>query len=204
MSLAAALDRVAELQALLHPQPAAPVATASSAQATTFSSALAGAGGSANPLASASAMPATGGTAAGRAALAAAEGEVGVAEQPPGSNDSPRIAGYRAAVAGSPGPGPWCAYFASWAARQAGAPLGDYGQGFGRVDDVWAWAQKTGRTTTAPQPGDLVVWDEHVGIVESVKPDGSITTVEGNSSDAVSRRSYGPDHGGAVGFVRIG
>ena len=38
--------------------------------------------------------------------------------------------------------GPWCAYFVSWAARQAGVPLGDSGQGFGRVDDVMAWAQQ--------------------------------------------------------------
>ena len=70
--------------------------------------------------------------------------EVGVAEQPPGSNDSPRIAQYRQATAGS-GVGPWCAYFTSWAAREAGVPLGDNGQGFGRVDDVYAWAQKAGK-----------------------------------------------------------
>jgi hypothetical protein len=69
---------------------------------------------------------------------------------------------------------------------------------------VWAWADRAGRTTQQPQPGDLVVWDEHIGIVESVTPGGGITTVEGNSSDAVNRRTYGPDHGGAVGFVRIG
>jgi hypothetical protein len=201
VSIAAALDRVAELQAMLHPG-ATPAPTATAAQATTFSTALAGAG--ASPLATASALPATGGTGAGRAALAAAQAEVGQAEQPPGSNDSPRIAQYRTATAGNPGPGPWCAYFVSWAARQAGTPLGDFGQGFGRVDDVWAWAEKAGRTTQQPQPGDLVAWDEHIGIVESVQPDGSIATVEGNSSDKVSRRTYGPDHGGAVGFVRIG
>jgi hypothetical protein len=203
MSLAAALDRVALLQQMLQP---APVVTATAAQPTTFTSALtsatAGTGATMGPVALAS--TATGGTPAGQAALAAAEAEVGVSEQPPGSNDSPRIAQYRQATAGAPGAGPWCSYFVSWAARQAGAPLGDMGQGFGRVDDVWSWAQKSGRTTTTPQPGDLVVWDEHIGIVESVKPDGSITTVEGNSSDAVSKRSYGPDHGGAVGFVRIG
>src|SRR3954468_15364175 len=171
MSLAAALDRVALLQSFLSPTP--PVVTATAAQQTTFSSALtasaAGAGTTTGPTALAGA--ATGGTPAGQAALAAAEAEVGVSEQPPGSNDSPRIAQYRQATAGSPGAGPWCAYFASWAARQAGAPLGDYGQGFGRVDDVWSWAQSAGRTTKDPQPGDLVVWDEHIGIVESVKPD---------------------------------
>ena len=44
----------------------------------------------------------------------------------------------------------------------------------------------------------------HVGIVESVDPDGSIHTIEGNSSNAVPRRSYGPDGGGATGYVRLG
>ena len=71
-----------------------------------------------------------------------ARNEIGVTEQPPGSNDSPRISQFRQATAGAPGPGPWCAYFVSWAAREAGVPIGDAGQGFGRVDDVWAWGQK--------------------------------------------------------------
>jgi hypothetical protein len=48
------------------------------------------------------------------------------------------------------------------------------------------------------------VWDEHIGIVDSVGADGWIRTVEGNSSDSVAQRSYGPDGGGAIGFVRIG
>ena len=126
----------------------------------------------------------------------AVRGEVGVAEQPPGSNDSPRIAQFRQATAGS-GVGPWCAYFTSWAAREAGAPLGDTGQGFGRVDDVYAWAQKAGKAIpngpgVTPQPGDLIVWDEHIGVVESVGSDGTINTIEGNSSDQVSRRTYAP------------
>jgi hypothetical protein len=55
-----------------------------------------------------------------------------------------------------------------------------------------------------PQPGDLIVWDEHIGIVESVGADGSINTVEGNSSDRVSRRTYGSDGGSAIGYVRLG
>src|SRR4051812_29802755 len=39
--------------------------------------------------------------------VAMAQAEVGQAEQPPGSNNSPRIAQYRSATAGAPGPGPW-------------------------------------------------------------------------------------------------
>ena len=45
---------------------------------------------------------------------------------------------------------------------------------------------------------------EHIGIVQSVDPDGSIHTIEGNSSDKVSQRTYGADGGGATGYVRLG
>src|SRR3954452_21511863 len=201
MSLAAALDRVAMLQQMLSP---APVVTATAAQPTTFNSALTSA--TATPAATgpvALASTATGGTPAGQAALAAAEAEVGVAEQPPGSNDSPRIAQYRQATAGSPGPGPWCAYFASWACRQAGTPIGENGTGGGSVDGLYAWAQRVGRaegSSYTPKPGDLIVWDEHIGVVESVLPDGSVKTIEGNSSDQVSRRTH--PKGDALGFIR--
>jgi CHAP domain len=208
VSLETALARISMLQTGLQPPPVqtAPPAT------TAFAGALQQAGVPATSTLSALPAPAPtttagGGTPAGQAVLNAVRNEVGVAEQPPGSNDSPRIAQYRQATAGS-GVGPWCAYFTSWAAREAGVPLGDSGQGFGRVDDVYAWAQKTGKAipagTGTPQPGDLIVWDEHIGVVESVGADGSISTIEGNSSDKVSRRTYGSDGGGAIGYVRLG
>ncbi len=215
MSVESAVARVTELHRALLPEP--PVAraaaattaaapTASTATASTFSTLLGAAGGGAVAPAALGLAPAGGG--AGARVLAAVQAEVGVAEQPPGSNDAPRIAEYRAATAGAPGPGPWCAYFTSWAARQAGVPLGDAGQGFGSVDAVSAWAQSAGKAIPAggapPQPGDLIVWDEHIGVVESVGADGRITTVEGNSSDQVARRTYGADGGGAIGFVRLG
>jgi hypothetical protein len=151
-------------------------------------------------------MPSAMGGSPAQQMLAAASAEVGQAEQPPGSNDSPRIAEYRTATSGS-GVGPWCAYFTSWAAKQAGIPLGEAGQGFGLVDAVYAWGERTGRAipagTAPPQPGDLIVWDEHIGIVESVQADGTIQTIEGNSSDQVARRTYGSDGGGAIGYVRV-
>jgi hypothetical protein len=104
--------------------------------------------------------------------------------------------------------GPWCAYFVSWAARQGGVPLGESGQGFGSVPALSAWAQRTGRFTPAagatPSPGDLIVWGgEHVGIVESLDPDGSIHTIEGNSANAVTRRSHDASGDGATGYVRM-
>jgi CHAP domain len=135
-------------------------------------------------------------------------GELGQVESPPGSNNSPRIAMYRAATAGAPGPGPWCAYFVSWAAKEAGMPLFDRGQGHGSVDHLYEWAKRTGRAmpvgSGTPRPGDLIVWDEHIGVVEKVLPDGTIQTIEGNSSDRVARRLHGPREGDLVGFVRMG
>ncbi len=197
------MARVAELHSVLAPPP--PAATPSTAS---FSGTLNGALGASQMINQTVPVPvAGGGTPAGQAIVNLVRQEVGVAEQPPGSNDAPRISQYRQATAGS-GVGPWCAYFTSWAARQAGVPLGDSGQGFGRVDDVYAWAQRTGKAIPAgsgpPQPGDLIVWDEHIGVVESVGTDGSIKTIEGNSSDAVSQRTYGSDGGGAIGYVRLG
>ncbi|HYV15129.1 MAG TPA: CHAP domain-containing protein [Conexibacter sp.] len=206
MSLALALARIDQIdQAFAPPAPPTPAAAAASPAATTasvgsFASALQGAlpTNVLPSLAMGSRPPAP-------AIVAAAEGEVGQAEQPPGSNDSPRIAMYRQATVGS-GVGPWCAYFASWAARQAGMPLGDQGQGFGSVDALYAWAQRTGRAQSngpgvVPRPGDLIVFHEHVGIVEGVLPDGRIQTIEGNSSDRVSRNVHGTSD--AVGYVRM-
>src|SRR3954470_7215326 len=127
MSVENVLARIAELhQGLVPPSTAAPgaagAATAASPAAfasllqgqATSATGLAGAAGAATPLGFSGAP----GAGAGQRALAVAQSEVGQAEQPPGSNDSPRIADYRAATAGS-GIGPWCAYFVSWAASQA-------------------------------------------------------------------------------------
>jgi hypothetical protein len=123
--------------------------------------------------------------------VALAQGEVGQAEQPPGSNNSARIATYRTATAGSM-VAPWCAYFTSWLARESGAPVGPNGRGEGAVSALYSWAQKEGKaipanSSTPPQAGDLIVWNHHIGIIEQVLPDGRIQTIEGNSSDRVSR-----------------
>jgi hypothetical protein len=205
VSLESVLTRIQALDGAFAPPQSAP-ATSSSTSGASFASALQGAMGTTATAASAP-VTAPAGNSVGARMVAAAQAEVGQAEQPPGSNNSPRIAQYRAATAGAPGPGPWCAYFVSWAARQAGAPLGDQGQGFGSVDALYAWAQRSGRAYTpgagrTPQPGDLMVFHEHIGMVESVDANGQIHTIEGNSSDQVARRVHAPSD--AVGFVRVG
>ena len=213
MSVENVLARIAELhQGLVPPSTAAQGAAngaqfASMLQGQTSSAGVASAAGAATPLGFSGAVGATGTAVAtpGQRALALAQGEVGQTEQPPGSNDSPRIADYRASTAGA-GIGPWCAYFVSWVAQQAGTPLGDSGQGFGSVDQLYAWAQHNGRAVpngpgVVPRPGDLIVFDEHIGIVEQVLPGGRIQTLEGNSSDRVSRNVH--DFSDALGYVRM-
>jgi hypothetical protein len=210
VSIEMVVARIAQIQTALAPPtaPSAPTqATAAGGANSSFAGMLTnamgpGAVGAASPTA-----PIAGASGTGAAIVAAAAGEVGQAESPPGSNDSPRIAQYRAATAGAPGPGPWCAYFVSWAAKQAGVPLGDHGQGFGSVDALYSWAQHAGKAQSVgsgyvPKPGDLIVFNQHIGIVENVLPGGQIQTIEGNSSDRVSRRTH--SRSDAIGFVSTG
>jgi hypothetical protein len=216
MSVENVLARIAELhQGLVPPSTAAQsagrVGAGSSQFATMLQGQTASSAGVAAPAGAATPVGFSGatGATAGRRALALAQGEVGQAEQPPGSNDSPRIADYRSSTSGA-GIGPWCAYFVSWAAQGAGTPIGEAGQGFGSVSAVADWAQRTGRwnpaaSGTPPQSGDLIVWGgTHIGIVESVDPDGKIHTIEGNSSNAVTRRTHDAGGDGATGYVRLG
>ena len=146
-------------------------------------------------------------TGLGARIVAVAESQIGQSEQPPGSNESPAIAEYRSASAGAAPGEPWCAYFASWAARQAGEPIGVNGQGLGSVSEIWSWAQSSGRAVVngpgvVPKPGDLIVFGgEHVGIVRGVLPSGQIETIEGNFENKVAANVRSP--GEATGYVSM-
>jgi hypothetical protein len=198
MGYVAALSRISQITSLLQGVEAAPpAAVPGGAAGTQFAQLLDQAG-----LVQQTGAVAGGPGSAGERALAAARSQLGVTEQPPGSNDGPQIAAYRNAVAGSYPGAPWCAYFVSWAAAQAGAPIGDGGRGEGSVEGIAAWAARTGRLTNDPRPGDLILFGgRHVGIVESVNGDGSLTTVEGNTTDGVHRRTHARSE--ATGFVRL-
>jgi hypothetical protein len=157
---------------------------------------------------SAAVMPSAASNTTGGSIVAAAETQIGQSEQPPGSNESPAIAAYREATAGAEPGAPWCAYFASWAARQAGEPIGAAGEGLGSVGAIWSWAQSSGRAIAngpgvVPQPGDLIVFgDSHVGIVKEVLPSGQIATIEGNYENKVAANVRSP--GEATGYVNMG
>jgi CHAP domain len=169
---------------------------------TGSASQLAGAGG-----AYAAGDPSASGDALGQRIVAIAEGQAGRAEEPLGSNEGASIAMYRSATAGAMPGAPWCAYFASWVARQAGEPIGSSGQGLGSVAEIWSWAQSTGRAIAngpgvVPKPGDLIVFgDEHVGIVRGVLPNGEIETVEGNYENKVALNVRSPSE--PTGYVEM-
>ena len=119
-----------------------------------------------------------------RAPLAAAIAEIGVHEDPDGSNRGPRVDVYTTPQLGIP----WCAAFVSWAwaRRDGGSP-------FGRIpaaQGISRWGTMTGRVVTEPLPGDIFVIptsDEHghCGLVTAVLDDGLFSSVEGNASNAV-------------------
>ena len=136
-------------------------------------------------------------------AIAQQELARGVFEKPKGSNRGTRIRMYGLATQASLRyyPAPWCAYFASWVTRQAGVPIGWNGLGDGYVPRISAWAKKVGIWKKTPQPGDLIAFPQHIGIVESLQPNGTVTTIEGNTSDGLRRRLRLIKS--ASGFVRV-
>lgn len=136
-------------------------------------------------------------------AIASQVAAAGIAEVPAGSNRGPGIDLFTDGNAEA-----WCADFVSWVLRAAGVPFSGGASSGWRLawtGDVRAWfVQRDAfreRLLADPQPGD-VVWfvHGHVGIVEAVRGD-ALLTIEGNSGDAVARRTYGrwrldPDIGG--------
>jgi CHAP domain-containing protein len=147
------------------------------------------------------AAPAEASTADRVVRVARSEAARGVHEMPNGSNESPRIARYRSAIRWASGPAAWCGYFASWVAREAGAPIGEGGYGIGLVSEIRGWGKRTGRWTTRPVRGSIVVFRHaHVGIVERVTS-SSVVTIEGNHDNRVARVWRG--RGEIRGYVRL-
>ena len=89
---------------------------------------------------------------------------------------------------------PWCAAFVSWVFAHSGATLAPIqsSKGFMRVAIGREWARTHGRLVRTPKPGDVFFilrrdGTGHTGIVEQVHPDGTITTIEGNTNGRGSR-----------------
>lgn len=138
-------------------------------------------------------------------ALSNAAGEIGVREAT-GHNDGAQIAKYRNGLDNNAA---WCASFVSWCYK--GNDVFGYQAS---VSGIQMAAQRQGLYseigTYTPKPGDVMIQKSngasHTGIVESVDPDGTIHTIEGNASNSVRRVTYKPGsngYGKISGWVRM-
>ncbi len=87
----------------------------------------------------------------------------------------------------------WCAMFVSWVLATAGFAPKEAGR-YGNCNPWIAWFKARGRWGHTPRVGAVVFfsWNgdaraEHVGLVESIRPDGRIVTIEGNATTSGSR-----------------
>ena len=107
---------------------------------------------------------------------------------------------------------PWCADFVSQAYKNSpgGSPFGHQSS----VAGILGWGRNNGRFFGAgaaaanPQmlrPGDIATWKSngksHVGLVTGINENGTFNTIEGNTGDAVRRRTHSFGRG-LTGFVR--
>jgi hypothetical protein len=125
------------------------------------------------------------GAATGSAIVRVARTQLGVAEDPPGSNCTKY--------------GPceqWCALFVAWVWEHAGIAMAGGTVPYAYSGTFYGWVKEHGGRvlppSARPAPGDAVLYgwgptaSEHIGIVEKVL-DGQIVTIEGNFADQVSR-----------------
>jgi len=118
--------------------------------------------------------------------IALATTDIGVVESPPNSNRTKFGRWY-----GLDGQ-PYCAMAVSYWFHMAGLPLpASTSKGFAYTPSGAVWFQQRSRWTTKPARGHVVFFDfpgdgvnriSHVGLVEAVRADGSIVTIEANTS----------------------
>lgn len=149
----------------------------------------------------------------GPLALAEVLRQLGISEDPPGSNNTPFGAWFGANHE------PWCAMLVSWAFHSVGFELCAGfkgagvvpGKGCAWVPTIGAWLKDRGwwlDPHETPLPGDLVLYDwaldgqlKHIGIVESAAG-GKLSAIEGNVRSAVCRMVRDTQH--VAGYGRIG
>ena len=123
-----------------------------------------------------------------------ASGEIGVHEEPMGSNSGPRVRQYQRATFLGGTNWPWCAAWVCWVWKQAGHPLPyPTASAYGMLD----WAKRAGWVIPSKQltPGDPVVFNVgsgHVSIFSHWKGD-TIHTIDGNHFNAVLKAAR-PHH----------
>ncbi len=104
-----------------------------------------------------------------------------------GANTGPRVREYQAASTLRGTGWPWCDAFCDFCFAAAGRPLDELERSAG-VERTFELAQRKRWLVADPARGDLVCfqWDagplDHIGFVLQPQPDGSVKTVEGNTS----------------------
>jgi hypothetical protein len=129
--------------------------------------------------------PVVGTGASGSAIVRVARSQLGLTENPSGSNCTRY--------------GPceeWCALFVAWVWQHAGVEMEGGTAPYAYSGSFYGWVKEHGGKVlpagATPSPGDAVLYgwgptaSEHVGIVESVLGN-EITTIEGNYGDRVAR-----------------
>ena len=123
-------------------------------------------------------------TTAGRV-LDVARSQIGTVEAANGSNPYGKAYGMDRVA--------WCAEFTWWCFQQAGA--GALHPKTAYTPTLASYFQARGRADRTPRVGDLVLFDwpgdgvdriSHVGLVEAVNADGTLTTIEGNTTSGAA------------------
>lgn len=128
-----------------------------------------------------------------------AASQIGVMEDPPGSNRGPQVEKYLASAGCSPGD-PWCASFLFWCFNNASKSLGIKNPMLRTGSCIYHWENTTGKKISGTEctnnpalvrPGFIFIMDHgsgkgHTGIVRSVA-DGYLNSIEGNTTIGGSR-----------------
>ena len=109
----------------------------------------------------------------------------------------------------------WCCIFVSWCANQCGYINSGLVPKYSVVDDGANWFRQKNQWlpgSATPSPGNIIFFDwaydgldgkgDHTGIVEKVE-NGIVYTIEGNSSDQVSRRQYSVGNREILGYGKF-
>lgn len=126
-----------------------------------------------------------------------ARGELGVTENPPGSNRVKYWDEYGAGWQGQP----WCVAFLWWCFQHAGDGMAFFGGGkTASCGTLLRWYSAQGQTVAKKdiQPGDIVILNfsgtsetQHCGLVVDTLKMGYIQTIEGNTSQSGSQSNGG-------------
>lgn len=137
------------------------------------------------------------------------ESQVGVTENPPGSNNVIYNTEYYGHEVSGPGYA-WCATFQRSGLKAIGCVELYYGgEKTAYVPSLLNYYRDHGQIVTDPQPGDLIFYDwdssglpDHIGAVVGVA-DSTITTIEGNVGDAVKKLIKSRTGGNIQAYARL-